>query len=317
MLPGVWVFSSSQRSVGSPSVSAVFNVVLPVALIVLIGYLAGRNLKFDVSTLSRLTLYVFSPALSFNSMYHADLGAGSAVRIFLAYGISSFLLYCIARGVGTATRQTEGQRRSLIATTIFPNIGNFGLSLVLFAFGTDGVERGLVTFASGALMQYALGPALVSGQGFKRGVKITIRLPMIWALIAGVGLRAFHVNLPNGVEDSVGLLAGVTIPLLLIALGIQISQSQIAVEKSDGIACFLRLGIGPVAAYSAGRVAGLDPLALKVLVLQCCTPTAINALLISAEFGGDARKAARVVVLTSFLSIITIPIVMAIMGIDG
>lgn len=297
--------------------SAVFNVVLPVALVVLVGYIAGRNLKFDVGSLSRLTLYIFSPALSFNSMYRADLGAGSAARIFLAFGLSSFMLYWIARGVARLTKQDAGQQRSLVATTIFPNIGNFGLSLTLFAFGDEGVERGLVTFASGALLTFALGPAIISGQGFKRGAKMTLRLPMIWALLAGVGLRAFDVNLPNGVEGSVELLAGVTIPLLLIALGIQISQSQITVEKSDWIACFLRLGIGPVAAYSAGRIAGLDPLALKVLVLQCCTPTAVNALLVSAEFGGDARKAARIVVLTSLLSVITIPIVMAIMGIDG
>jgi predicted permease len=298
-------------------VSAVFNVVLPVALVVLVGYLAGRKISFDVASLSRLTLYVFSPALSFNSMYRADLGAGSAVRIFLAFGLSSFLLYWIARGVGIITGQTDSQKRSLIATTIFPNVGNFGLSLTLFAFGDAGVERGLVTFASGALMTFGLGPALVSGQGFKRGARMTLRLPMIWALVAGVALRALGVDLPNGVESSVTLLAGVTIPLLLIALGIQISQSQIAVEKSDWIACVLRLGIGPIAAYTAGRIAGLDSLALKVLVLQCCTPTAVNALLVTAEFGGDARKAARVVVLTSFLSIVTIPIVMAIMGIDG
>jgi predicted permease len=298
-------------------VSAVFNVVLPVALVVLVGYLAGRRLSFDVGNLSRLTLYVFSPALSFNSMYSASLGAGSAVRIFLAFGLSSFFLYSIARGFGTLTGQTDGQKRSLIATTIFPNIGNFGLSLTLFAFGDGGVERGLVTFASGSLMTFGLGPAIISGQGFTRGAKMTLRLPMIWALIAGISFRALGVDLPNGIESSISLLAGVTIPLLLITLGIQISQSQIAVEKSDWIACVLRLGIGPIAAYTAGRVAGLDPLSLKVFVLQCSTPTAVNALLLTAEFGGDARKAARIVVLTSFLSVITIPIIMAIMGIDG
>ncbi|MGH2549495.1 MAG: AEC family transporter [Thermomicrobiales bacterium] len=297
--------------------SAVFNVVLPVALIVLIGYLAGRKLSFDVGSLSRLTLYIFSPALSFNAMYRANLGAGSAIRIFLAFALSSLFLYWIARGVATLTRQDAGQKRSLIATTIFPNIGNFGLSLTLFAFGDAGVERGLVTFASGALMTFGLGPAIISGQGFRRGAKMTLRLPMIWTLILGITFRALEIKLPTGIESSVNLLAGVTIPLLLIALGIQISQSQIAVEKSDWIACVLRLGIGPVAAYSAGRIVGLDPLALKVLVLQCCTPTAVNALLVAAEFGGDARKAARVVVLTSLLSIATIPIVMAIMGIKG
>jgi predicted permease len=78
----------------------------------------------------------------------------------------------------------------------------------------------------------------------------------------------------------------------------------------------MRLIGGPAAAYLAGRAVGLDHLALQVLVLQCATPTAVNALLITAEFGGDARKAARVVVLSSLVCFATIPIVMALMGID-
>ena len=97
----------------------------------------------------------------------------------------------------------------------------------------------------------------------------------------------------------------------------QISRQKLAVQPSDLTATALRLGGGPIAAYLAGRAAGLDQLALQVLVLQCATPTAVNALLISAEFGGDARKAARVVVLSSLICFVTIPIVMALMGIEG
>ena len=79
----------------------------------------------------------------------------------------------------------------------------------------------------------------------------------------------------------------------------------------------MRLIAGPLVAYGAGRVAGLDHLALQALVLQCATPTAVNALLVTAEFGGDARKTARVVVLSSLVCFVTIPIVMWLMGIDG
>lgn len=297
--------------------SAVFTVVLPVALIVLVGFTAGRRMSFDIPTLSRLALHVFAPALAFDSMYRASLGVGAATRIFLAFSLSSLALYWIAKVVGTAAGQSEPEKRSLIATTIFPNVGNFGLSLTLFALGDAGLERGLITFASGAFLTFGLGPALVSGHGFVRGVKTTIRLPLIWALLAGVVLRVAGVDLPTGIERSINMVAGAAIPILLITLGLQISQSKLAVEKSDWIACTLRLAVGPLVAYLAGRTVGLDPLALKVLVIQCCTPTAVNALLVSAEFGGDARKAARIVVLTSLLSLITIPIVMYLLGIDG
>ena len=296
--------------------AAVFNVVLPVALIVLVGYIVGRKIDFDLGSFSKMSLYVLAPALSFNSMYKAQLGASDAVKIFVSFGLSTVFLIFIARGVARLTHQNDAGARSLVATTIFPNVGNFGLSLTLFALGEPGLERGLVTFAAGGLLTFGLGPALVSGQGFTRGVKTTVKLPMIWALGFGVLFRAAGIEIPTGVASSIDLVAGATIPMLLLLLGLQISQSRIVVERSDWIATVLRLGVGPIAAYTAGRIVGLDPIALKVFVLQCCTPTAVNALLVSAEFGGDARKAARVVVLTSIVSLASIPVVMWLMGIS-
>jgi malate permease and related proteins len=298
-------------------VTAIFNVVLPVALIVLVGVVAGRRLPIDLPSLTKLTLYVFAPALAADAMYRAELGAGDATRIFIAFTLTTFALYLLVIAIARVTDQTPAERTSLIATTIFPNSGNFGLSLTVLALGQEGLERGLVTFAASALFVFGLGPALVSGSGIRAGVLTTVRLPMIWALVVGIGLRALEITLPTGIADGLHLLAGAAIPTLLITLGLQISRQKLAVHPSDFTASALRLGGGPIAAYLADRAAGLDQLALQVLVLQCATPTAVNALLVSAEFGGDARKAARVVVLSSLICFVTIPIVMALMGIDG
>lgn len=295
--------------------SALFNVMLPIAIIVAIGVVADKRLPIDIASLTKLTLYVFAPALAMDSMYRARLGASDAVRIFLAFSISTLGLYVLVKIIARLTKQTPDATKSLVATTIFPNVGNMGLSLTVFALGTEALDRGFVTFAAGALFVFGLGPALVSGQGFSQGFRTTIRLPMLWALFAGILLRVFSIDLPVGLADGLHLLAGGTIPTLLITLGLQISRQELKVLPSDWLATGLRLGAGPIAAYLAGRVMGLDALAIKVLVLQCSTPTAVNALLITSEFGGDARKAARVVVLSSIICFLTIPIVMWLMGI--
>jgi predicted permease len=297
-------------------VTAIFNVVLPVAIIVLIGVIAGKRLPIDVASLTKITLYIFAPALAADAMYRAQLGAGDAARIFFAFTLTTFALYVLSRLVARVSGQGVSERKSLIATTIFPNSGNFGLSLTLLALGQEGLERGFVTFAASALFVFGLGPGLVSGQGVKDGLITTLRLPMIWALAAGIGLRAADISLPTGIADGLHLLGGAAIPTLLITLGLQISRQKFAVFPSDVTATGLRLIGGPLVAYTAGRIVGLDTLALQVLVLQCSTPTAVNALLITAEFGGDARKAARVVVLSSLACFVTIPIVMALMGIN-
>ena len=297
--------------------SAIFNVVLPVALIVLVGVIAGHRLPIDIASLTKLTLYVFAPALAADAMYRAQLGAGDAIRIFVAFSLTTLLLYALSRFVAHMSGHSISERKSLIATTIFPNSGNFGLSLTVLALGQEGLERGFVTFAASALFVFGLGPALVAGHGIREGFLTTVRLPMIWALVAGIGLRAGDVTLPTGIADGLHLLAGAAIPTLLVTLGLQISRQKFTVQPSDITASGMRLVGGPIVAFTAGKAVGLDQLALQVLVLQCATPTAVNALLISAEFGGDARKAARVVVLSSLACLVTIPIVMWLMGIDG
>lgn len=295
--------------------SALLSVVIPAAIAVLAGYVAGRKLELDIPTLTKLTLYIFSPALIIDSLLTTELPAREGLRIALAFAISTALLYGLVVVITLAGQLPKSVRTSLLASTIFPNSGNLGLSLTLLALGPAGLERAVVTYLSSAVLVFGFGPALVSGEGLKRGARTTIRLPLIWALIGGLALRAAGVGLPLGIDDGIHLLAQAAVPALLITLGLQMSRTRFVPRPSDFSTAALRLGAGPLAAYIAGRAVGLDHLALQVLVLQCATPTAVNALLVAAEFGGDSARAARAVVLTTILAFATLPIVMWLMGI--
>lgn len=295
--------------------SSLLEVVIPAAIVVIVGYLAGRGLELDLSTLSKITLYLFSPALIIDSLLQTELPAADGLRLAAAFALSTAALYALVVAISLVGRLAKPVRTSLLATTIFPNTGNLGLSLTLLALGEAGLERAIVAYLCSAVLVFGLGPALVSGEGLRRGVRTTLRLPLMWALLAGLALRTFDVTLPFGVDDGIGLLAQAAIPALLVMLGIQMSRTRFVPRPPDFWMAGLRLGVGPLAAYLAGRAVGLDRLALQVLVLQCATPTAVNALLVAAEFGGDSARAARAVVLTSILAFITLPLVMWLMGI--
>lgn len=295
--------------------SALLSVVIPAAIVVLAGAWAGRKLELELGTLTRLTLYILSPALIVDSMLKTDLPAREGVRIALAFAITTFLLYLVVVGICRAGRLARPERTSLMASTLFPNTGNLGLSLILLALGPDGLQRAIVIYLGSAVLVFGFGPALVSGHGLKRGIATTIRLPLMWALAGGIGLRAAGIALPLGVGDGIHLLAQAAVPVLLLTLGMQIGRTRFAPTPPDLFVATLRLAIGPLAAYAGGRLVGLDHLGLQVLVVQCATPTAVNALLVSAEFGGDTRQAARAVVLSTILSFASLPIVMWLMGI--
>jgi predicted permease len=295
--------------------SALLSVVIPAAIVVMAGFIAGRKIELDLPTLTRLTLYILSPALIIDSLLQTELPAAEGLRLAAGFAISTALLYGLVVVISVTGRFPKPLRTSLLATTIFPNTGNLGLSLTLLALGEAGLERAVVAYLCSAVLVFGFGPALVSGEGLKRGMKTTLRLPLMWALLIGLLLRMGQVELPLGIDDGIHLLAQAAVPALLITLGIQISRTRFVPRPPDFWMAAMRLGGGPLAAYVAGRMVGLDQLALQVLVLQCATPTAVNALLVAAEFGGDSARAARAVVLTTVLAFGTLPLVMWLMGI--
>jgi predicted permease len=295
--------------------SSLLSVVIPAAIVVMAGYIAGRKLELDLSTLTKLTLYIFSPALIIDSLLNTQVPAAEGLRIAAAFAISTVALYLLVAVVSVTGRLSKPIRTSLLATTLFPNTGNLGLSLVLLALGEAGLERAIVAYLCSAVLVFGLGPAIVSGNGLRRGIKTTVRLPLMWALVAGMVLRVLDIPLPLGIDDGIHLLSQVAVPALLVTLGIQMSRTRFVPRPPDFWMAAMRLGAGPIAAYVAGRLVGLDHLALQVLVLQCATPTAVNALLVAAEFGGDSARAARAVVLTTILAFATLPVVMWLLGI--
>jgi len=295
--------------------SSLLSVVIPAAIVVISGYVAGRRIELDLSTLTKLTLYIFSPALIIDSLLRTELPAAEGLRIAAAFALATAGLYALVVTVSLAARLPRPVRTSLLATTLFPNTGNLGLSLTLLALGEAGLQRAIVTYLCSAVLVFGLGPALVSGNGLRRGFRTTVRLLLMWALLAGILFRIFDIPLPLGIDDGIHLLSQAAVPALLITLGIQISRTRFMPRPPDFWMAAMRLGAGPLAAYLAGRLVGLDQLTLQVLVLQCATPTAVNALLVAAEFGGDSARTARAVVLTTILAFGTLPLVMWLMGI--
>jgi len=118
--------------------------ILPVSLIVLVGYAAGKTLNLDYQTLSHLAIYILVPALIASSLYRNTLSWQSATGLVAGFTLTaialSLLVSLVSRGLGLA----PAVRMSLLATTLFSNAGNLGLPLVSFALGEAGLERAIV-----------------------------------------------------------------------------------------------------------------------------------------------------------------------------
>ncbi len=169
---------------------ALLNTVVPVAFIVLTGYLVGRRIEFDLPTLSKLSIYVLVPVLIFDAMLRARLSSSSVLGITLAFFLASFGLYVLALLLGRLWRLDRGSIKTLVASATFPNSGNMGLSLTFFALGQPGLDRAVVYFIASSVLMFGLGPAFYGEGGFCRACFLPYGCRSFWALAghSGAGL---------------------------------------------------------------------------------------------------------------------------------
>lgn len=289
--------------------NAILSAVIPVALIVLIGFYAGKTLELDQSTLSRIVLYVLSPALIVDSLYRTTMSRENMLGIFTGFMLTYLLLCLLVWLVGKQFNLPPATQKSLLATTSFPNTGNLGLPVNLFAFGEPGLERAIVYLIASSLVSFSTGPAFLKGGNFWSGLQFTLKLPLIWAMVFGLLLRLLGSELPFKLDEGLHLLAQAAVPLALLLLGMQIAQSNWQFSPYEGGASFMRLVVGALVALLSGKILGLTGLDLQVLVLQSSMPAAVNSFLMVKEFGGDAPRTARVVVVSTLLAFVTLPVV--------
>lgn len=287
--------------------------VLPVGLIILIGFIVGRTLPLQGSTLSQLALYVLSPALVIDGLYRTELSLGSSSKLLLGFALTSLTIYVIVMIVNRLLSLPPPLSRAITAVVMFPNNGNMGLPVATFALGAAGLDRAIIYMLGSSFLMFCFGPAMIRGKGIIEGFKLTFKLPLLWAILFGLTLRILSLKIPWELDKGIQQLGAAAIPIALILLGIQLSETRFQPGIKEFVLAIARLLCAPVIAYLVGRLLNLETLNLQILVLQSAMPTAINSFVIVSEFGGDKDLVARAIVTSTLLSFITLPILLSLL----
>jgi len=285
--------------------------VLPVGLIILIGFVVGRTIPLQRSTLSQLALYVLSPALVIDGLYRTELSLNSSTKLLLGFALTSVSLYLIVNLINRLLKLPDSLSRAITAVVMFPNNGNMGLPVATFALGAAGLDRAIIYMLGSSFLMFCFGPAMIRGNGIIEGFKLTLKLPLLWAILFGVSLRLLEINIPWELDKSIQQLGAAAIPIALILLGMQLSETRFQPGIKEIILAIARLGFAPIVAYGIGSLLNLETLNLQILVLESAMPTAVNSFVIVSEFGGDKDLVARAIVTSTILSFITLPILLS------
>ena len=297
-------------------ISVFLEVVLPVALVAMLGGIIGRWRKVPVGPVSALTFYLFSPALVFHSMSTTELSADVSFKIVAVMLVTYFVMLA-ASSVWSAVRGHDASLRAgfaLGATT--PNAGNMGLPVALLAFGDAAFDVAVMNFVASAVLANSLGIAVASFSGGSReeALRAPFRYPALYAAAAGVAVNVSGIDLPVTIASPVSSLANAAVPTMLVVLGLQLQHMGTRDHVTDTIAVNLgRLIIAPAAAFLAAMLLGLDDLTRNTLVVLAAMPTAVIATILATEFRAQPAFVTRVGVTSTLASMVSLTLLISIL----
>jgi malate permease and related proteins len=289
------------------------NIILPVFLIILSGYVLERRSGLDFRTLTHSSLYLFSPALVFSALMKQEIRLALALDLLLFMVLYTMLLLAIAVAVGRLLRFPADSRAALSLSTVMMNVGNFGLPLSWFAFGEAGLEVSVLTFVIFNIPLSTLAIVLAQGAGapLAEAVRNALRIPIFHALLLALILKALAVYPPDFLLRPVELLGQAAIPLMLVLLGMQLARTRlVALPGFLALSTGMRLLLAPAVAWLLTLLLGIDGLTRAVLILQTSTPAAVLPLLYALRFGTRPDLVAGAIFVTTLLSALSLTVLL-------
>lgn len=287
-------------------VLTVGEIVAPVFALALIGFFWIKSgFEYPIRFVTQIAMMLGVPCLIFTALMGTEIEPSALTEVSLAavavYGAITIATFLLVRLLRLSSR-------TYLAPLTFGNTGNLGLPLALFAFGDAGLGYAVVIFAVMAVWAFTFGVWVVAGGGNPINM---LKEPMVAATLLGILFLSQGWQTPTFLTNTLELIGQTAIPLMLITLGVAVAQPQrLAIGRAVGLST-LKLAICFPLAWYIGQQFALDNVAFAVLVLQACTPVAVTSYLLCEKYGGDANSVASLVVISTLISVISLPILLA------
>jgi malate permease and related proteins len=220
-------------------IAELFSIIAPVFLIAALGYVWARmEQPFDTLLVTHLLTNVTTPCLIFSRVaaLEEDFSTFGTVA-----GLAALSIVIFAAAGYAAARALKLPVSASVGPIMFPNCGNMGLALCLFAFGEIGVGLGIGFFIVMATTQFTLAPWVASGRFSARQI---VRAPVVYASAASLLFLGGGIPLPEWLFNTTKLLGDISIPMMLITLGVSLARLKVVSLRNSLIVSLLRLSIG-------------------------------------------------------------------------
>lgn len=291
------------------------RVILPVFVMIAVGYVAARFLPFDLKTLSRFGLYVLVPCLVFTAMVRTTITAVEFGQILGFYFITTIILTIVSAIAARAMKLDNVATSSFQLSILFTNCVNIGFPVLLLAYGQSAVDRALVYMIAMQIVLQTYGVYIAaSGQaGIRDALKRVAQMPGMYAMALGIVVNTFAIPVPATIFEPLKLIGDSLVPFLLIVLGVQLASVSVRGNlRVASVATILRLVFAGVISILVADAMGLQSVTQQTMILENSMPTAIFGVALAQEFDTAVDLITTVIFISTLASMFTLTLWLAV-----
>ncbi len=303
----------------------VLVALLPVVILIAIGFIAGRAGLMSansVKDLSKLVFTVFLPPMLFRTMVnvHPENLQGKPL---LAYVIGMALMYAVM--FFAAGRNRRAAVLGLAAS--YSNTVMIGIALIQFAYGEQGVAVLLSLIAVHSLIMLSLATVVLElvtlrekSAGSGHPVKImaaavwnTLKQPMIFPIVAGLLYAQTSLGIPAVIDKPLQLLGHAFSPLAVVLVGITLANTRVGQHLRIALGLSLLKNVAhPLVVAAIGLALGLQGLPLAVMIVTAALPIGANVFLFAQRYETALPEVTAAVAVSTGVALITVALALSV-----
>ena len=288
-------------------------------IIVAVGYICDRMGIYTEETAKKTVnflLYFVASCTLINSFIKIEATPDTVGKFFTAFALA-VATHVIAILINTLTFRNKQNEKNAVYkfASIYGNVAFMALPLAQAVLGDEGVlycVGGAVVFN---LLTFTHGVKLMGKEGTKLSLKKLLINPGVIAVVIGLPIFISGIELPYIITRPVGMLADLNTPVAMLVFGTYLSKTDLKTmlfdKKIYGVA-MMKLIVLPLICMGIYYLCGLSGTLLTAVIITASVPSANNTFMFASVYGRDTATASKTVALVSFLSILTMPVIIAI-----
>ncbi len=298
----------------------ILKVIAPLFLIILAGAFLQRLKVADEKwedVLNAFALKVGLPALIFYALSQAKISLSEQADLLIANSIFLVASFAIAYALGKIFRLKGIMSRTIFICLAFGNVAYLGIPTLVQVSGDNILPTASLIVAVYLFWFFTIG---IGGLEYshikkKRDLIKTILLnlvknPLLIAVILGILVASFSIELPEIISSSIQMVGASVTPVVLVVIGLFIGKTRIGkLKKWIPVIVFsaITLLVLPALFFFGVKLAGYNPSQFTSSIIEAAMPLAITPFALAKQYKLQERFIARSIVMSTVLSVITIP----------